>query len=365
MAAAPEEVRYGLIQLEPTSRCNLNCITCVRSSHPDQWLERDLSPSLFAGLRTVLHRTDTLHLQGWGEPLLLDHLGEYIISAKQAGCRVSFTSNGFNLDAIRARQLVQSGVDGITFSMAGSSATVHDGLRGESSLQRLEESIDILNRVKKSLKSETPLLAVSYLLTPETIRELPQAVLWCAGRNIRVLAGVQLTHPASGRQQSLQLFPCPAKAHRTTIRLAGLYAVCKGVRLQLPSLSPSLTPICDKNPLSNLSISADGTVAPCVFLNAPTSSPIAWLGNGSQTSSFCLGNIGEQSLDAIWQSSTYTSFRECFARRGEIYRQAMAGVGYDMNGIEQLEQARALIKRSFLENPPPQPCAGCSKLNGY
>jgi MoaA/NifB/PqqE/SkfB family radical SAM enzyme len=194
-------------------------------------------------------------------------------------------------------------------------AKVHDGLRGENSLQHLEKSIKILNRAKKSLKSDTPLLAVSYLLTPETIKELPQAVLWCARRNIRALAGVQLTHPANKRQQSLQLFPCPEKAHRTTIRLAGLYALFKGIRLQLPPLSPSLTPICDKNPLSNLSISADGTVAPCVFLNAPTSSPIAWLGNGNQTSSFCLGNIGEQSLDAIWQSRTYTDFRGCFARR--------------------------------------------------
>ena len=365
MAAAPEEIRYGLIQLEPTSRCNLNCTTCVRSSHPDQWLERDLSPSLFAGLRSVFKKTDTLHLQGWGEPLVLDALGEYIISAKQTGCRVSFTSNGFCLDEVRARQLVQSGVDGITFSMAGSSVKVHDGLRGESSLQHLEESIEILTHVKKSLKSETPLLAVSYLLTTETIRELPQAVLWCARRNIRALAGVQLTHPASGRQQSLQLFPCPEKAHRTTIRLAGLYALCKGIRLQLPPLFPSLTPVCDKDPLSNLFISADGTVAPCVFLNAPTSSPVAWLGNGNQTSSFCLGNIGEQSLDAIWQSRTYTNFRECFARRGKIYQQVMAGVGYDMDGIEQLEQARELIKRSFLKNPTPQPCAGCSKLNGY
>jgi MoaA/NifB/PqqE/SkfB family radical SAM enzyme len=365
MAAAPAEIRYGLIQLEPTSRCNLSCNTCARSSHPDQWLERDFSPSLFSGLHSIFTRTDTLHLQGWGEPLLLDTLGEYIISAKQAGCRVSFTSNGFCMDEVIATQLVKSGVDGITFSMAGSSETVHDGLRGENSLQHLEESINILNRVKKSLKSDTPFLAVSYLLTPETIQELPQAVLWCARRNIRALAGVQLTHPANKRQQSLQLFPCPEKAHRTPIRLAGLYALFKRVRLQLPPLSPSLTPICDKNPLHNLSISADGTVAPCVFLNVPTSSPIPWLGNGKQTSAFYLGNIGEQSLDAIWQSRTYTDFRGCFARREKIYRQAMAGVGYDMNGIEQLERARELIRKSFLNNPPPEPCAGCSKLNGY
>jgi hypothetical protein len=43
----------------------------------------------------------------------------------------------------------------------------------------------------------------------------------------------------------------------------------------------------------------------------------------------------------------------------------MARVGYDMDGIEQLERARELIRKSFLNNPPPEPCAGCSKLNGY
>jgi len=359
--------QYGLIQIEPTSYCNLRCITCLRSSHPDLWQEREFPPSLFADLQGVFQQTRAVHLQGWGEPLLLDHFISFIQVVRQSGCTVSFTSNGSIMDEEMAARLILSGVDGITFSMAGATAATQDQLRGKHSFQRLNSALSILAATKKKLRSATPALAVSYLLTPVTVTELPRAVSWCGKRGVRLLAGVHLTHAANSRQQELRLFPVTNQKIRRLIKWAHLRALLAGVRLELPPLSATLTPVCSKDPNHNLSIAADGTVAPCVFLNAPMAGPVNWLDNDRIAGStpFSFGNINSESLKQIWNRRDYVEFRQCFARRQKEYQKAIARVGYDMDGIEQLERARKQIRRSFADNPVPEPCLGCAKLKGY
>jgi MoaA/NifB/PqqE/SkfB family radical SAM enzyme len=365
--ATSDTPKYGLIQIEPTSRCNLRCITCLRSSHPDLWLERDFPRSLFADLEGVFHQTRAVHLQGWGEPLLLDHFISFINIAKKSGCVVSFTSNGSIMDKELAKRLINSGVDGITFSMAGATAATQDQLRGKHSFRRLDATLSTLVAAKKKLRSLTPAIAVSYLLTPATVKELPRAVSWCKKRGVGLLAGVHLTHAASSPQQSLQLFPATSRRTKTLIRWAHLRALFAGVRLELPPMTSTLTPVCSKNPTHNLSIAADGSVSPCVFLNAPMTGSVNWLNNEQivGSTSFIFGNINNDPLEKIWNRQGYRKFRQCFAGRKEVYQKALARVGYDMDGIEQLEKAKVHIRRAFVDNPVPGPCVGCAKINGY
>ena len=359
--------KYGLIQIEPTSQCNLHCRTCLHASNPEQWQERDLPFSLFRQLSTEFQQADTIHLQGWGEPLVLGHFIRYLETAKKSGCRVSFTTNGQIMDRDLAVSLIRSGVDAITFSMAGATAEVQDSLRGPGSFARLQSSISILTSAKKELNSTSPVLAVSYLLTPTTIEELPGAVSWCGKHDISLLAGVHLTHAANAEQQSLQLFPTNDRRIKNVIRKAHVRALFAGIRLELPSFQPTMAPVCAKDPLHNLSIAADGSVAPCVFLNAPVSSPARWQEKNRIIGStpYVFGNIGQKCLVEIWNSSAYREFRYCFLKRQKLYQQELARVGYGMDGIEQLERAKRKIKKYFVDNPAPLPCQQCPKLRGY
>jgi len=362
-----DKIRYGLIQIELTSRCTLRCVTCLRSSHSDLWQKRDLSIATFSSLQNILKNTERVHLQGWGESLMLSDLYAYIAIAKKSGCRVSFTTNGSLMDEDVACRLTRSGVDGVTFSMAGVSGAVQDPLRGKNSFEKLDASVSILADIKKKLHSVTPAVAISYLLTPATIIDLPQAVRWCGKRGVSLFAGVHLTHAADSIQQSLQLFPVHGNKYKWIIRRACLQALLFGVQLKMPVLTPSLLPVCSKNPIQNLSIAADGSVAPCVFLNAPMVQPVNWLGHGQPAgfSPFHFGNITMEPLEKIWNSNFYKNFRSCFTRRVAIYQKALTRVGYDMDGIEQLERAKGHIREAFARNPPPDPCAGCNKLVGY
>ncbi len=358
---------YGLIQIEPTSRCNLRCRTCLRASNPEQWQERDLPFTLFRHLSKEFKQTDTIHLQGWGEPLVLGSFIRYLETAKKSGCRVSFTTNGQIMDRDLAVSLIRSGVDGITFSMAGATAEVQDPLRGSGSFACLQSSIAILAAAKKNAHSKSPVLGISYLLTPATIKELPRAVSWCRQYGISLLAGVHLTHAADKEQQRLQLFPIHDNRIRNVVRKAHVLALFSGVRLELPPFQPTVAPVCAKNPIHNLSIAADGSVAPCVFLNAPVNSDVQWLGKDRITGStpYIFGNIKKESLADIWNSTAYREFRSCFVKRQRLYQQALARVGYDMDGIEQLERAKRKIEKDFIDTPAPFPCRQCPKLHGY
>ncbi len=359
--------QYGLIQIEPTSRCNLRCQTCLRASNPEQWQERDLPFTLFRQVSKEFKQADTIHLQGWGEPLVLGSFIRYLEAAKESGCRVSFTTNGQIMDRDLAVSLIRSGVDAITFSMAGASAEVQDPLRGSGSLARLQSSISILAAAKRKLHSQSPVLAVSYLLTPATIEELPGAVRWCGKQGISLLAGVHLTHAADRKQQRLQLFPTNDRRIRNVVRKAHVRALFAGVRLELPPLQPTMAPVCAKDPVHNLSIAADGSVAPCVFLNAPVNSPVRWQEKNRSIGStpYVFGNISQQRLKDIWNKSAYKEFRLRFLKRQRLYQQALARVGYGMDGIEQLERAKRKIKKYFVDNPAPLSCRQCPKLRGY
>ena len=363
--AAPP--KYGLIQIEPTSRCNLRCQTCLRASNPEQWRERDLPFTLFRQVSTEFNQADTIHLQGWGEPLVLGSFIWYLEAAKESGCRVSFTTNGQIMDRDLAVSLIRSGVDAVTFSMAGATAGVQDSLRGPGSFARLQSSISILTTAKKELDSKSPVLAVSYLLTSTTVEELPGAVGWCGKHDISLLAGVHLTHAANEEQQSLQLFPTNDRRIKNLVRKAHVRALFAGIRLELPSFQPTMMPVCAKDPVHNISIAADGSVAPCVFLNAPVGSPVRWQGKNRSIGStpYVFGNISQQRLKDIWNKPAYREFRHCFLKRQRLYRQALARVGYDMDGILQLERAKRKIKRDFIDNPVPSPCRQCPKLCGY
>ena len=370
--AEHKKPEYGLIQIEPTSRCTLRCATCLRGLHPSLWQERDLDPGIFQKLADVFSRTRAVHLQGWGEPLLHPHLISFISLVKTAGSQASFTSNGTIMDDGLARRLLKSGVDAITFSMAGAGPSTQDPLRGAGSFDLLNRTVTTISRVKKQRNSKKPRLAISYLLTPTTLRDLSRTLLLCRRWGIQLLAGVQLTHAANEQQLKMQIFSADEKLQAkkrspAVPRLAGLLALLYRVELRFPSNTPSLLPICDKNPVDNLFIGADGSVSPCVFLNPPINREFSWLPDyrDSKKMPIRFGNLHQDDLDTIWNREFYKNFRDKFKRRIDIYQHYLGKVGYDMDGIEQLEQARKTIRSAFHENPPPLPCRGCTKLLGF
>ncbi len=329
---------------------------------------QDLSASVLTRLQPVLPYTASVHLQGWGEVMMLDDLPDQIRWFKEQGCRVSITTNGSLMSPARAESLVTCGLDALTFSMAGASEKVHDRYRGQGSHLKLWQAMQNLFSARKKMSSRTPALAVSYLLTPDTFPELPRAIHKSRSCGITLFAGVHMTHPVTENQQSMCLWQVAHKKYwQKIIRRAHWQAFLGRIKLQLPPLQPVLTAVCDKNPLTCCFIAADGTVAPCVFLAPPKTHPGSDpLNSTTQPLPVQLfGSLNTESLPSISGKNEYRQFRQAFLQRKIVYDREMAKVGVDLNGIDQLEQAKSNIQRAFEDLPVPVCCTGCSKMEGY
>jgi MoaA/NifB/PqqE/SkfB family radical SAM enzyme len=357
------------IQLETTSRCNLECITCLKPAYSGSWLEREMDDSLFHRILRQIPPKTSVHLQGWGEPLLHPAILEHIGKLKEKGAHVSFTTNGTIMDKNMAAALIQSELDGLTFSMAGASREVQDGLRGAHSFDRLRRSINIFNTVRNEYTTTFPQVAVSYLLTPETVEELPGAVTWCRANGVDAFVTVHLTQAACESQQQLQFLL--SENETRSYRLLRIHTQTKALfskmRLDLGLFHSTLTPVCGKNPLNTLFISANGDVSPCVFLCPPVNDGIAWRYGGGQylQKPVVFGNVHKASLSEIWEQPEYQRFRAFFKARKKFHDSRLSGISCSLAGSAQLDAAVAAIKEFFSENPVPKPCRYCAKIDGY
>ena len=168
--AAPEKVAMVL-----THRCNCRCVMC------DLWRTGDVGNELPAerwiALLDELHswtRTLRLRLIG-GEVLLKPGVYDIIRRAVHLGFTVNLISNGLALQSERNyRNLMNTGLRSITFSLDGKDAAIHDRHRGTPGLH------DVVTEVIRRIKRERPAMSVSLIciIMRETAPQLAEYAQW-------------------------------------------------------------------------------------------------------------------------------------------------------------------------------------------
>jgi len=108
------------VYIEPTDRCNLDCLMCIRSGW-DQPLGR-MDKATFDRILLGLQKLDpmpSVFFGGLGEPLFHPRTIEWIARVKAVGARVELITNGTLLNEKRARQLIEAGLDVLWVSIDG------------------------------------------------------------------------------------------------------------------------------------------------------------------------------------------------------------------------------------------------------
>jgi MoaA/NifB/PqqE/SkfB family radical SAM enzyme len=118
------------VYIEPTSRCNLACRTCMRNA----WGEPlgDMSEATFAQIIASLRALDprpTVFLGGIGEPLFHPRIVEMVAQAKAVSAAVELITNGTLLDEDRARALIAAGLDRLWVSLDGATPESYTDVR--------------------------------------------------------------------------------------------------------------------------------------------------------------------------------------------------------------------------------------------
>jgi MoaA/NifB/PqqE/SkfB family radical SAM enzyme len=308
--------RLDWIQVEVTTRCNAACVYCPRTVYRDAWQDRDLSLAAYRHWLPALNQARLVHLQGWGEPLLHPEFFTFAALAREAGCRVSTTTNGMLLDEPGLRRLMDAGLEIVAFSLTGLFAG-HDRARPGTSFSRVVECIQALNRLKLAAGRATPRIHVAYMLLRSGLADLerlPQ-VLGGLGIDQVVLSTLDLVPSRDLLGESFADLPMAAYED-VQVRLAAMEAAALGQGLPISYRLPSpgtRAALCPENPRQALCVAADGAVSPCVFTNLPVRGVSLPGRHGAHPyRPLVFGNLGDQRLQAIWRHPAYADFRQSF-----------------------------------------------------
>lgn len=133
------------IYVEPTNRCNLSCVTCIRHSWDESF--EDLSWPAYRNLIEGLAdfpEAETIAFAGFGEPLLHPRFPDMIRLAHDSGLRTEMTTNAMLLTSALAERLVDAGLDQVTVSIDGTSDPSHGAIRPGASLDRIVGNVRTL-----------------------------------------------------------------------------------------------------------------------------------------------------------------------------------------------------------------------------
>jgi MoaA/NifB/PqqE/SkfB family radical SAM enzyme len=316
--------KWDWIQVEVTTACNAACIYCPRTVYKDSWQDRHLPLEMFKKLEPAFARTRHVHLQGWGEPFLHPDFFEMVSAAKASGCRVGTTTNGMLLDFERTDRLIESGVDVIAFSLAGTGED-NDFIRKGTTLKRVLESIRRLQRAKQEKGISTPEIHIAYMLFRSSMDDLERLPSLLEGLGVGQVVVSTLDFVPSEDLEKEAVLPATREEYEGLCsRLDALHfhhhIPYQGVRRR----------VCTENIRRAVCVSSDGAVSPCVYANLQISRG-TYIRSGERVPyrRMVFGNINEAPLSALWKKKAYSSFR-----------------------------------RSFDKSIPPPFCQGCPKLLG-
>ncbi|MCF7810767.1 radical SAM protein [bacterium] len=307
---------FDWIQVEVTSFCNAHCTYCPHTICKSKWQNRHMPLETFELLKPVFKHAQLIFLQGWGEPLLNPDFIRMIRLAKSTGCEVGVTTNGLLLDEETTVKLIESGIDIIALSLAGTTET-NDKLRKGTTLQGVIDSIDLINRKKKELNTNNPKINIAYLLLNDLKHELANIPELLRNMDINEVVISTLDFVASEDLLRLSVNP-QINANFNTLRDQLDEVVRKGaknnlkIHYQIPStIRHGIW--CSENIDRALFVSADGNISPCVFTNLPVDN-VSLYANQTRTKykSMIFGNVNDSSLMSIWRFKEYRSFRDSF-----------------------------------------------------
>jgi MoaA/NifB/PqqE/SkfB family radical SAM enzyme len=339
------------VYVEPTSACNLACVTCIRNAwdEPVGHMPMARYQRLLAGLpapkayvvepknsgmwgsrsagepplHPPLSPPVTLAFGGFGEPLMHPHFLEMVRLARERGFRVEVTTNGMLLDAGLARELVASGVTKVTISLDGPDASTYANVRGgtlEVVLANVEALLEARRRARRQLTT-----GLAFVAMRRNIASLPHLLQLAAQLGVDfVSVSNVIPHTPEMADESLwnraawaTSFASESWRPRLTLAALDLDETTRpvlqavwgaGLNAPLPALDEAAPRnYCRFAEEGVMCVAWDGRVAPCLSLlhTHPEYVNEQW----RRVERYVVGQVDERPLAEIWRDPTYRDFR--------------------------------------------------------
>ncbi len=165
------------LDIESTSACNLKCFMCFQSFRPPEkgYMDWELYKKIVdEGAKKGLC---SIKLMYRGEPLLHPRIVDMVKYAKEKGIlEVMFNTNATLLDEKKARALIAAGLDKLICSVDGCTKEVYESVRIGADFDTVLKNIKTLQKLKKEMKSATPVLRIQMVDTPKNHSQVQEYV---------------------------------------------------------------------------------------------------------------------------------------------------------------------------------------------
>jgi radical SAM protein with 4Fe4S-binding SPASM domain len=269
-----------VLRIEPASKCNLACSHC-----PTGTVDMDrglMSRVVFdAVLSEIFIHKDAVKvivLYHGGEPLLNNNFYDMVARIKDVNDKffVKTVSNGMALTEKHAKDIIDSGIDLIEFSLDGISPDESQYIRVDSNTQRIINNIRCLIAIKKKCKSVKPEI---YIATTQFLRD----------KNL-----TKIPNEPDVPAWLKQTFDSDVSGYKPTYALRWPHMGDSGKFDFFKPVGGIDGSECD-HIVNTMTIRADGAVVPCCY---------------DLTSKLVMGNLLEESLADIWNGEKYSILRE-------------------------------------------------------
>ena len=163
-----------IVSYEITKRCNQRCKMCNNWEEFKKYKNEELTTKEIENVMKQIKEQDVqiISLTG-GEPLIRDDILDVVRMIKSLGMNVHIVSNGTLLNREMAENLVDAGLDSITISIDGATASTHNSLRGfKNAFEKATKGLKIAREVSKGRLH----VGTNTVFMSETIDEIPDVV---------------------------------------------------------------------------------------------------------------------------------------------------------------------------------------------
>lgn len=280
-----KNLHFGMpmhVSIEPTTACNLACPECPsglkRFTRATGKLDLEAHRTWLEQIRGSVFYT-TYYFQG--EPFLHPQFLSLIQLAHSFRMFTATSTNAHFIDAQKAYEIVDSGLDQLIISVDGISQEVYEQYRVQGTLEKVWQATEYLVAAKKARKRHTPRLIFQCLAVKPNEHEIP--LLFERAKTFGVdevrIKSAQLYDYENGHP----LMPDNPNYSRYVKKANGKYVL--------------------KNPGGNSCwrmwsgsvITWDGKIVPCCF---------------DKDAQNALGALSEGSFRTIWKSDAYNAFRQ-------------------------------------------------------
>lgn len=322
------------IYIEPTNRCNLACVSCIRNSWDEPLGE--MSSVTFAriaeGLRFFSPPPDIL-FGGLGEPLAHPDIVDMVRQAKDLGSSVELITNGTLLNKLLSTQLIDAGLDTLWVSLDGAAPESYKDVRLGAVLPEVLANLAGFRKARwdkhhpPSLDQHLkPQLGIVFVAMKRNIADLPDVVQLGArlgafrflATNLlpytremhdEILYSRALTDAIYSSSPSKRSFDLPrmdinALTHEVFCRtmLSGFPLSIAGGAWEKGTID---APLSKRGPVA---IRWDGDASPCLALLHDCRTYL--YGFERSFRRYPVGNVARSKISDIWNAPEYLSFRK-------------------------------------------------------